>query len=52
MKKTYKAPNILIAKIKVQHHLCAESEVGIGKYNGGSIESRRRGSDWEDDDEE
>ncbi len=51
MKKTYKAPNILIAKIKVQHHLCTES-IETGNYNGGSIESRRRGSVWEDDDEE
>lgn len=51
MKKIYKTPTTYIVKTQIQHQLCSTSEVGTGDYNGGSIESRRGGSFWDDEEE-
>ena len=52
MKKIYQQPTTMVVNTKIERHLCAGSQVGIGdSYNGGTIQSRRN-SDWFDDDEE
>ena len=51
MKKIYKTPTTNIVKTQIQHHLCSTSEIGTGTYTGGTIQSRRGGSLWDDDDE-
>lgn len=53
MKKTYKTPTTFIVKTQIQHHLCTASEkISTATYSGGSIESRRGGSSWDEDEEE
>ena len=55
MKKTYIIPEIKVMKIDVARMIAASTELGVSEthYNGTtSVESRKFGSIWDDEDDE
>ena len=54
MKKTYIIPEIKIVKIRVAQMIAASTDLGVSEthYDGStSVESRKFGSIWDDDEE-
>ena len=54
MKKLYRSPQMIVISIKHTHCLMENSTIGQGEtYTSGHlILSRRRGSSWDDEDDE
>lgn len=53
MKKIYQTPTTTVVNVKLQQMIAGSEKINVGQsYNGSStIESRRGGSVWDDDEE-
>ena len=52
-KKTYQTPHIRVTRLKMQYHLLAASEIGVGSGTKSASESlSRQGSFWDDEEDE
>ena len=53
MKKTYQNPETIVVTLKTVTHLLTQSQVDVGnEYNGETVLSRRRGSNWDNENDD